>query len=419
MKCTNEYSEADTIVVHRPDPGINRITPEMTDEFLFADTIYLEKMQREHDTFVKVIKALKPGVKIFDIKNMLRETIELGNLTKKLIKLITIFEEMPVRHADSLRTLSAGDLAEVLITGHSPVLNTQFFAPLPNLIFTRDVACTINDHVIIGKATKNARSRESVITQFVIYGHPVFSAFQRNDFENIINMNRVDEFPPSRHGRPVGLECGDLLLINKDTLITGITQRTTPHALALLRARLFSKNIVSNILEMDLRPYKFQRHLDTLIQQTHRYDFVGYKPMISGNMSPKVKWYDNDPKNFTEYLNLQQAIEKACGSKDIQWIWAGDDQWPIDLRESNMQAINVLNVAPGIVVAYNRNVKTTEAFKKAGYSQISAKEYLMQPEESRSVTPGEKLIVTIPSGELSRGMGGPHSMAWVANRMDA
>lgn len=418
MKCNSEYTNAETVIVHRPDPGINRITPEMTGEFLFADTIFLEKMQKEHDTFVNVIKTLQQSVQIYDIKHLLRETIELGHLTKKLIKLISIFEEMPIRHSDSLRTLSAADLAEVLITGHSPVLNTQFFAPLPNLIFTRDIACTINDHIIIGKATKNARSRESVITQFVIYGHEVFNVFQQNDYDRIINMNRVDEFPPSRHGRPVGLECGDLLLINKDTLITGISQRTTPHALALLRARLFSKGVVSNILEIDLRPFKFQRHLDTLLKQTDYNDYVGYRPMINGNMSPKVKWYNKDPRNFNEILNLDIALRQVCHTENINWIWAGDDIWPIDLRESNMQAINVLNVAPGIVLAYNRNVKTTEAFKKAGYEKISAKELLNKVETTETFPLGKKLIVTIPSGELSRGMGGPHSLAWVVNRYD-
>ncbi len=414
MKCNTEIGKATSIIVHRPDYGINRITPEMTGQFLFADTIYLEKMQQEHDKLTGVIKLLNSDVKIYDIKNLLRETLEVGELNKKLIKLIAIFEEMPSRHVESMRTLSAHDLAEVLITGHSEVLNTQFFAPLPNLMFTRDIACTVNDHVIIGKATKNARSRESVLTQFVIYGHPLFKAFQKTDYENIVNLNRVDEFPPSRHGRPVGLECGDLLLINKDTLVVGISYRTTQHASALLRSRLFNRGIVKNVLEVDLRPFKYARHLDTVIKQTDVYDFVAYRPMIEGTIAPKAKWFNNDPKNYNEFQDIHTAIGEIL-QHEITWIWAGNDVWPFDLRESNMQAINVLNTAPGIVIGYNRNVKTTEAFNEAGYVSVKAKDLLN--DETKTIPGHSKMIINMPAGELSRGMGGPHSLAWVVNRL--
>jgi arginine deiminase len=48
-------------------------------------------------------------------------------------------------------------LADVLITGYLKEEDYILFDPIPNFIFTSDIAVTVNDHVIITKPGKEAR----------------------------------------------------------------------------------------------------------------------------------------------------------------------------------------------------------------------------------------------------------------------
>ncbi len=73
-----------------------------------------------------------------------------------------------------------------------------YFDPIPNFIFTRDIAVVIKDHVIITKAAKSARFRENLLTRFIFYANPLFKAL--NEQGKIINLNHLDKFPPSKKG---------------------------------------------------------------------------------------------------------------------------------------------------------------------------------------------------------------------------
>ena len=110
-------------------------------------------------------------------------------------------------------------LTEVLITGYWKAQDHILFDPIPNFIFTRDIAVTVNDHVIITKAAKEARYRENLLTRFIFWAHPTFA--QLRDEGRIINLNMIEEFPPSKRGENVSVEGGDVMIINQDYLLIG------------------------------------------------------------------------------------------------------------------------------------------------------------------------------------------------------
>jgi arginine deiminase len=71
-----------------------------------------------------------------------------------------------------------------------------------------------------------------------------------------------------------------------------------------------------------------------------------------------------------------------------------------------------LALKEGVVLGYDRNDKTTEAFKQAGFSVIHAKE-LIQELEAGTISAEEMkdCLILMPSAELSRARGGFHCMS--------
>jgi arginine deiminase len=66
----------------------------------------------------------------------------------------------------------------------------------------------------------------------------------------------------------------------------------------------------------------------------------------------------------------------------------------------------------GVVIGYDRNDKTVEAFRNAGFNIIGAAELLSQFESGRlSPETITDTLILLPSAELSRARGGSHCMS--------
>ena len=214
------------VIVHAPDAGIDRISPRMAGELLFDDIVYLPSMQREHEVFRKVLHAFLGKENVLETQVLIKESLDANEDAKKeLIQLIKEFEEIPNSFINRLFELDHDGLSEALISGYDKKMDSFLFDPIPNFIFTRDIALVIKDHVVIAKASKSVRKRENLLTRFIFHAHPNFShLFSEN---KLINLNLVDDFPPSQKGEPVTIEGGDMMLLNSDYLLIGHSERTT------------------------------------------------------------------------------------------------------------------------------------------------------------------------------------------------
>jgi arginine deiminase len=172
---SSEINQLKRVLIHRPDDGIDRIDPKSAEDLLFDDIVYLEKMREEHRTFRELLRAFLGKENVLEVEDLLLESL-INEPEKKqiLIDYIVNFEELPNRDKIFLEGLQPDVLKDLLVTGYYPEQDVELFDPIPNFLFTRDIAVTVNDHIIITKAAKSARFRENLLTRFIFQSHPMF-----------------------------------------------------------------------------------------------------------------------------------------------------------------------------------------------------------------------------------------------------
>lgn len=67
----------------------------------------------------------------------------------------------------SLAQLDNDALSKVLVSGFDVAAQRKFFEPIPNFLFTRDMAVVCNEHVLIMSPARSARAREVFLARIV------------------------------------------------------------------------------------------------------------------------------------------------------------------------------------------------------------------------------------------------------------
>lgn len=410
IKVSKEIDPLRKVVVHRPDAGISRISPRRAEELLFDDIVHLPLMQKEHDVFTDILKRFLGTENVLEVQELIEEGLKnAGSIKEELIDLLVIYEELPSSYKEMMMEMKPEKLAETLITGYHPEKKLFLFDPIPNFIFTRDIAVTINEHIVITKAAKEARARENLLTRFFLRTYPEFQHLYEEG--KLINLNIIDDFPPSPKGEVVSIEGGDIMIINEDYLLVGCSERTTAYAVKSLAKVLFEKGAIKNVAQINIPNDRAFMHIDTLFTQISENDFVAYKPVMVDGLGSTVEIMSHDGSH-KQYLSMSDFI-KAEINPDVRFILAGNGVSPYQEREQWTDGCNLVALKPGVGLTYDRNPHTEIAFKEAGYKVVYALD-LLKAFDDGILTPDEveNTIITLPSNELSRARGGSHCMTF-------
>ena len=176
-------------------------------------------------------------------------------------------------------------------------------------------------------------------------------------------------------------------------------------------------------------------HIDTVFTQVKRNMWVLLGSLSASDHEEEeadvVKWFtEKKSKDRTEIAQFEKGKSKPKvfkslesllsdiseneldGGKKTKFIYSGNDKFPFDAREQWTDSCNLLALKEGIVLGYDRNDKTVEAFKKKGFEAIRVAE-LLQKFESGELAPHDMkdTLILMPSAELSRARGGFHCMS--------
>jgi len=381
------------VLIHRPDYGIERITPESAVELLYEDIVHLPKMVEEHDLLTEVLSFFIGRHNVVETEEVLRSILSNGALREALLREVALFENLSPDILKELLRMDASVLASVLISGTDPAFSKKYFNPLPNFIFTRDIGVVINRHLLVGKAAKTARMRESILSRYI------FRHFNTEDQTTLIEL-------PDR--KELSIEGGDIMMLAPGHLLVASSERTTEAALDYLIQLLFDRDIVQRVSRVALPKLRYCMHLDTIFTRFDEHYYTGFAPLVSahGNMPAETRYADGSKQRFASLKELLLAEDP----KTIV-IPSGGGISPFAEREQWTDSCNLFAIRNGVAFTYDRNYHTNITFQQHGYSLIEAAELIDQFKSGEKLPEHvQKTIITIPSSELSRARGGPHCM---------
>ena len=398
----SEIGRLQTVLLHRPGSELEQLAPNSMARLLFDDIPYLRGAQTEHDCFADVLR--ERGAKVLYLSELMAQTIARSGALRR--QFVDDFIHRSGCVADSYREaltellLSIPDDRELVLKtmvgvrfdelpqhlGRSLASlrsdRTHFILePIPNLYFTRDPFACIGNGVSLHHMYSVTRNRETIYGDYILHYHPDFAG-------------QVPFYYTA--GEPFTLEGGDIMNLSAHTIAVGISQRTMPEAVERLARNIFmdEHSTIRRVLAVDIPSRRAFMHLDTVLTQVDRDKFL-----IHPSILQNLQVFELTPgKRCSLQVRLleeplEELLAQGVGTERVTLLQCGGGDQIAAQREQWNDGSNTLCVSPGTVIAYDRNYVTNEILENAGIE-----------------------VLRIPSGELSRGRGGPRCMSMPLQR---
>ncbi len=405
MQINSEIQTLDKVIVHEPNVGIEHISPEIAEQLLYDDIVFLPRMIEEHYQFTQTLKQLIGKENVYEFTDLLQETLTQDAVREELIEYLFEKEDFGLGKYELLKQLSPEQLSITLISGIHPETKQSILAPLPNLVFTRDIGCVINDYVLVCKANKKARLRENYLTKFIVQNHDLFLPFKNKiiDFVNDENLEKDSG---------ISIEGGDVMLVNNRHILIGESERTTLDAIFELKAILFEKDIVDYVTVVEIPNERYCMHLDTIFTLISADTCVGFSPLLyEKNDKVDIVTYSKNNARAVLHPTLKDLIKELYPS--MNFIACGGGISPFAQREQWTDGCNFVAAKSNVAYSYERNIRTLQSLRDNGFTIMNSKHLLI---EELSLEQLNNTIITLASAELSRARGGPHCMTFPISR---
>lgn len=399
LKVYSEIGKLKKVLLHEPGEELNNLIPRYLGDLLFDDIPWLPLAKKEHQAFADTFRS--HGVEVVYLVDLVCEALSDKKIVEEFVS--EYISEANIK-SETLQLkvkeylLSFSNIKDLVLKTMSGIKKTEFedykgkhlsdligdrlfiTDPMPNLYFTRDPFSIIGDGVSLNKMFSNVRSRETIYGKYIFKYHKEYKGsrlFYNRDYHS-------------------NIEGGDIVVLNKETLIIGISERTSADAIEKLAKNLFTQFDTSfnKILAFQVPKYRTFMHLDTIFTQVDYYKFTIHESCVNSfkiysivkdNGKLKIDVLDKTVKEALEEVLNHEVTLIPCGGIDS--ISADREQWS--------DGSNTICIAPGEVIAYERNDITNGILR-----QYNIK------------------VNTIPSSELSRGRGGPRCMSMPLERED-
>ncbi len=402
---TSEIGVLERVICHQPGPELSVVTPRNQRAYLFDDLLDEEESRAEHRVFQAVLERF---CSVAAVVELLSDVLEIDEGREFVLS----------RADEGLRSraegLDATEFAHLFVEGQrmdlsdergetlAAILNESGYLlpPLPNLLFTRDAACVVLERILISAMKHSVRWTEELIMRALFTFHPLL---ENNGFVYDGTVERRVN---------TSIEGGDVHVLRSDLLLVGLSERTSAHGIGALSETLFASGDVTDVLVVLMPLQRSAIHLDMIFTMLDRDLCCVYPPLFKGPTRRPVLHLSRGRAGVEERDDLFDALRRV--DLPLQPIYCGGDRRTQQEREQWGSACNMFAVAPGQVLAYDRNDETLSALERDGGFQILAAEEFLAG--GRLPAPDERIAITFRGSELVRGGGGPRCMTLPVRR---
>ena len=405
IQVNSEIGRLKTVLLKRPGKELENLVPDHLSGLLFDDIPYLKVAQEEHDKFAQTLRD--EGVEVVYLEKLAAEAIADKDVREQFIDdILAESQKTVLGHEAEIKTffakLSDQELIDKIMAGvrkEEIELKTThlveymddrypfYLDPMPNLYFTRDPQASVSRGMTINRMYWRARRRESLFMTYILKYHPRFK-----DADVPVWLDR---------NSPFNIEGGDELILSKEALAIGISERTSAQAIERLARNIFKDESTTfkKVIAIEIPNSRTFMHLDTVFTMIDYDKFTVHSAIFKeeNNMNLFTIEYDEakDDIKITHSNKLRETLADVLGVEKIEFIPTGNGDVIDGAREQWNDGSNTLCIRPGVVVTYDRNYVSNQLLRDKGIK-----------------------VLEITGSELVRGRGGPRCMSQPLFRED-
>ncbi|MDK3648370.1 arginine deiminase [Staphylococcus pseudintermedius] len=405
IQVNSEIGTLKTVLLKRPGKELENLVPDHLSGLLFDDIPYLKVAQEEHDKFAQVLRD--EGVEVVYLEQLAAEAIADKAVREQFIDdILAESQKTVLGHEKEIKALfknlSDQELVDKIMAGvRKEEIQLEmnhlveymddrypfYLDPMPNLYFTRDPQASIGRGMTINRMYWRARRRESIFMTYILAHHPRFK-----DADVPVWLDR---------NCPFNIEGGDELILSKEVLAIGISERTSAQAIErLARQILFDdQSTFTKVLAIEIPNSRSFMHLDTVFTMIDYDKFTMHATIFKEENQMNIFTIEKDETKqdirISHSSQLKQTLEDALHVDNIQFIPTGNGDAIDGAREQWNDGSNTLTIRPGVVVTYDRNYVSNQLLREHGVK-----------------------VIEITGSELVRGRGGPRCMSQPLYRED-